>query len=247
MESHGGLNNLDLVVIGIVVLSGLLALMRGFTREIFSLIAWTGAYFAASHLYHLAVPTMHAYVKNDKGAEWAAMAAVFFVALLLLMIVGSLVASLIKGRALTIVDRSLGFVYGLARGVLVVSLVYLGAVMMLWPDIDKPPAPIQTATTEPGTTDRAPPAAADKDHNAPPDLLMQAKTRPILAFGANKLMAFVPQDMIDKSLKKIEEHKEDAEKEAAQKTLDRLSTPMPPQKDNSDSIDINRIQRGSQP
>jgi membrane protein required for colicin V production len=220
MEPHSGLNNLDLIVIGIVMLSGLLALMRGFTREIFSLFAWAGAWFAAVHFYPVAMPWMKHYVKNDKAVEWAAMATVFFIALILLMILGSLVSMLIKGRALTLIDRSLGFVYGIVRGILVVCLIYLGAVMILWPDIDKPTPPVAyDANGQP---------VPDKDRNPPPQMLVEARTRPMLAFGASKLTAFVPQDLIDKSLQKIEMHKDALDKADAQKTLDRLSTPTPP-------------------
>jgi membrane protein required for colicin V production len=232
MEPHSALNNLDLIVIGIIVLSGLLALMRGFTREIFSLLAWAGAYFAAVRLYPLVTPWMHHYVKNDKGAEWAAMAAVFVVAFILLMVAGTLVATLIKGRALTIIDRSLGFLFGLVRGALVVSLIYLGAVMIFWPDIDK-----STSVQIEGDQ------AKDKDRNTPPELLVDAKTRPLLAYGAAKLMVFVPQDMIDKTLKGVEARKVESEKAAEQKALDRLSTPAPPSANNgADSIETNRIQ-----
>jgi membrane protein required for colicin V production len=233
MEPHG-LNNLDYVVIAVIVLSGLLALMRGFTRELFSLLAWLGAYYAAAHYYPLAIPTMHHYVKSDKAAEWAAMAAVFFVSLLLLMIVGSLLSTLVRGRALTLIDRSLGFLYGLLRGALVVCLIYLGARMILWPDINQPPAEQQQQ---------------DKDRNVPPDLLMQAKTRWLMDKGADRLAAFVPKEMIDKSLKGMEAEKNESEKAAEQKELDKLSTPAPPAPAQAPTaVDVNKIStQGSTP
>ncbi len=229
MEPHTGFNNLDYIIIGIVLLSGLLALLRGFVREVFSLIAWAGAYFAATTFYKIALPTTHHYIKNDKAAEWMAMAAVFLVALIILMVAGNFICGLIKHPALTTIDRSLGFLYGLARGVLVVSLIYLGAVMILWPDIDEPQSIQQQ----------------DKDRNAPPDTLVDAKTRPAIAFFADKLKAIVPKEMIDKKIKESEGAMQDGEKAAKQQMLDRLSTPAP--SSTPDVPSTSATQQGTKP
>jgi len=222
MEPHSGLNSLDYIVIGIVLLSALLALMRGFMREIFSLIAWVGAYFAAVRFYPLAIPTLHHYIKSDQAAEWAAMAVVFIVALIFLMIAGGLICKLVRGRALTSIDRSLGFLYGLARGVLVVGLVYLGAVMVMWPDIDAPPV-VQLQ---------------DKDRNLPPNILMEAKTRPALAYVADKLKIFVPKEMVDKKLKDAETQLNQQQDSVKQGILDKLSTPAPAGEGGGKPIEI---------
>ena len=195
--------------------------MRGFVRELFSLVAWVGAYFAAAKLYHLAVPFVHHYIKNDKAVEWASMAAVFTVTLIALIIVGSLICNLIKGSTLTAIDRSLGFVFGLGRGVLVVCIIYLVATMVLWPDIDKPPAP----PTE--TADNAQPQQ-DKGHYAPPDFLMQAKSRPLVSYGANLLKEILPEKMLDSTLKNAQSQVDAITKEKQQKELDLLSTPTAP-------------------
>jgi uncharacterized membrane protein required for colicin V production len=248
MEPHTGFNNLDYIVIGTVLLSGLLALMRGFMRELFSLIAWVGAYFAADKLYPLAVPLTRHYIKNDKAVEWAAMAGVFVITLIVLMIVGHFVCALIKGRALTTVDRSLGFLYGLARGVLVVSLVYLGVVMILWPDIDNPQEaskPVseqqadqqaiqvadQQANQQPGNPDKA---VSLKDRVTPPTFLLEAKTRPALSYASKLLTGLIPKDFMDAKLKSTEEHINDVEKAHI---LDKMSTPAPPGQGGGSIID----------
>ena len=145
------------------------------------------------------------------------MAAVFAGALILLMIIGAITCSFIKGRGLTLIDRSLGFVYGLARGAAVVSLVYLATSMVIWPDIDKPKTEQQ-----------------DKDRNIPPTLLVEARTRPIMTQGALLLKRFVPEKILDKTLKDSEDAAAHVSKESraevtsqAQKVLDMLSTPAP--------------------
>jgi membrane protein required for colicin V production len=219
MEPHSGFNNLDYIVIGIILLSALLALMRGFVREMFSLIAWVGAYFAAVRFFTHAVPFAHKYVHNDQAAEWAAMAGIFVIVLVVLMLVGHIICGFIKGKALTAIDRSLGFLYGLARGVLVVGLVYLGVVTVMWPDIDAPP---------PAAVDAGAEQKPDKNYSPPPELLVQAKTRPALESVAKTLKVLLPKEIIDKTLKGAEEQKDAAEKAARQKMLDNLSTPAPP-------------------
>ena len=210
MEPHSVFNNLDYIVVGIVLMSGLLALMRGFLREVFSLIAWAGAYFAAINFYAPVVPWMHHYIKNDKTAEWGAMAVVFVVVLIVLIILGNLICSQIKGRAMTWIDRSLGLLYGLARGALVISLIYMSARMVIWPDID---------TTEAGQQE-------DKDRNPPPDLLLEAKTRPLMARGADLLAVLVPKEMMDKTLKSVETQKARVESDSSGSSSEKKSSPV---------------------
>jgi uncharacterized membrane protein required for colicin V production len=79
---------------------------------------------------------MSHYIKNEMGADAAAALALFCASLIVLIPVGHLVSSLIKGDTLTAIDRSLGFVFGLIRGALVVSLLYLGA-SWIWPVLDQ--------------------------------------------------------------------------------------------------------------
>ena len=198
METETVFNNLDYIVIGVVLLSAFLALMRGFVRELFSLIAWVGAYFVGINFYKPALPWVHQYIKNDQVAEWAAMAAVFGITLILLMIFGLFVCGLVKGRVLTTIDRSLGFLYGLARGALVISLVYMGAVMIFWPEIDNP----------------TPQTQEDKDKNQPPEILLEAKTRPLMAFGAKMLEPLLPEQLLNKKPKGSHE-RETAEQPAS--------------------------------
>jgi len=227
METESVFNNLDYIVLTVILLSALLALLRGFVRELFSLVAWVGAYFASLKLYTLAIPLSKHYIKNTQVAEWGAMAIVFVISLIILSVIGYFVCRLIKGKTLTAIDRVLGFFYGLARGVLVVSLVYLGAVMILWPDID-------ASSVE---------KAMDTDRNEPPEFLLKAKTRPLLAWGGKALMTFVPQEMLDEGIKSVESQKDELkrvireETDNARESLD-LSTD---DDDVKGPIDIDKI------
>ena len=73
---------LDLAVITVVLVSGMLALLRGFTREVLAILSWVAAAAAAYFFYPLALPYIKPYVSKDEIALAASVASVFFVALI---------------------------------------------------------------------------------------------------------------------------------------------------------------------
>ncbi len=188
---HTSLNNFDYAVLAVILISGLLALMRGVMREIFSLIAWSGATFAAFKFYPLAEPWTRRYIANEDISSAAAGTLVFAVCFVVLTLTGSLISKLVKGDALTAIDRSLGFVFGILRGVLVVCLVYLMLITVLWPELDQDERP--TLPNLSATKASAPTAEKDKNGKPPaPEWVMNARTRSFLAYGANELKTIIP-------------------------------------------------------
>jgi membrane protein required for colicin V production len=118
---------LDLILIGIMLISGLLALMRGFTREVLSLVAWGGAALAAylavkqQGLVDLVLP----YVEKPALAQAAVAAGVFIVTLILISLISVKISDTVVDSAVGAFDRTLGFIFGLARGFLLVTICYL--------------------------------------------------------------------------------------------------------------------------
>ena len=118
---------LDFVLGGIMLISGLLALMRGFTREVLSLLAWGAAALAAffavftPELVALAQP----YTDNEILSKIAVGGIAFLIVLLIMSIISVKLADLVLDSAAGAFDRTLGFVYGLARGMLLVVVAYL--------------------------------------------------------------------------------------------------------------------------
>lgn len=119
---------LDLAVLVIVLISGLLALMRGFTREVLAILSWVAAAAAAYYLHPYAVPYVKPYVQKDNIAVAAAAASVFFVALIIVSLVTVKLSDLILDSKIGALDRTLGFIFGAARGFLlaVVAFVFYG-------------------------------------------------------------------------------------------------------------------------
>lgn len=122
-----GFQLLDLILIGIMLLSGVLALMRGFTREVLSLAAWglaaLAAYYAIRqpNLIDLALP----YLDKPILAQIAVGAVAFIVVLVVVSVIMVKISDLVVDSSAGAFDRTLGFIYGLVRGLVLVAIAYL--------------------------------------------------------------------------------------------------------------------------
>ena len=118
---------LDFVLLGIMLISGLLSLARGFTREVLSLLAWAlagaAAYFAIKQqpLMDLALP----HVSKPIVAQIAVGASAFILVLIVVSVISVKISDRVVDSRVGAFDRTLGFFYGLARGLVLVSVAYL--------------------------------------------------------------------------------------------------------------------------
>jgi len=119
-------NVIDLVVIVVLAFSAGLALMRGFVREVLSIACWI----AATVVALLALPAIRPVLAPAIGIVWLADilggAAVFIATLVVLTLLTHLLVKTIRASPLSPLDRGLGTLFGLARGVLILALVYMG-------------------------------------------------------------------------------------------------------------------------
>ena len=118
---------LDFILLGIMLISGVLALSRGFTREVLSLVAWgaaaVAAYFAIQQPQALAF--VEPYVDKPILAKIAVGAAAFIVVLIVVSIISVKISDRVVDSAVGAFDRTLGFIYGLARGLVLVSIAFI--------------------------------------------------------------------------------------------------------------------------
>ena len=119
-------NVTDIAVIAAILLSGILAFVRGFFREVLSIGSWVAAFFAALYLYPVASPYVSQLLGWGDMADLVAGIAVFVVSVIVMSLVTHYVSVALQGSGLSAVDRSLGFLFGIARGALLVCLLYLG-------------------------------------------------------------------------------------------------------------------------
>ena len=108
----------DGIVIGVVLFSAVLAMVRGFSREILSIVSWGGSAVAAYYLYPKLVPYAKHYTDDDRIAIVGSAAVVFLVALIIISFITMKIADFIIDSRIGALDRTLGFLFGAARGVL---------------------------------------------------------------------------------------------------------------------------------
>jgi membrane protein required for colicin V production len=118
----------DYTIFGIILISALIGMGRGLIREVLSLAVWIAALVSA-WLYHRDVAEMLTTQISSPSARLAVAFAVVVLGILILgAIVGAILTAIVDKARLTGLDRALGFLFGGARGVVLVSMaVFLGA------------------------------------------------------------------------------------------------------------------------
>jgi membrane protein required for colicin V production len=116
---------LDIVLIVVMLVSGLLAMVRGFMREVLSIIAWVLAAVATLYSYAKLLPYAKQYFNNDIVAAVAVIGGVFLVTLLVVSILTVRISDMVLDSRVGALDRTLGFLFGLARGLVIVVVAFL--------------------------------------------------------------------------------------------------------------------------
>ena len=119
------MNWADYGILAIVILSILIGLLRGFTREIFGLGTWILAIVLAVVFGAEVAQALQSHVATPLVRIGLAYGGLFLAGLLIGGILTALLVSRIRQSRFSSVDRTLGSGLGLVRGVLVVGLVVL--------------------------------------------------------------------------------------------------------------------------
>lgn len=192
------INITDIIILLVLVLSGLLAFLRGFVAEVLSVAAWIGALFVAVYGYvHLQPLARELITVNTTIADAAAGLALFLVALIGFSVLARILSRTLSMAGLGALDRTLGFLFGLARGAALVCLAYL---LILWAVPDR------------------------RDH---PGWLTQARALPLVEEGADLLWALVPPHLLDEADAAAARARRQAEEQARRELHERLLSPTP--------------------
>ncbi|MEO1291757.1 MAG: CvpA family protein [Pseudomonadota bacterium] len=122
----------DIVVVILVIISAYLAMVRGFVREMFALLSWAAAFFAAfafaAALQPMLkeLPAVGTRLAESCGLSMAvAFVIVFGITLILTSIIIWLFSGSIRNTALSFFDQGVGFVYGALRGLVLVAVLFI--------------------------------------------------------------------------------------------------------------------------
>lgn len=119
------MNWADYLIITIIAVSALISLIRGFVREVISIVVWVGAFWLAIVFARPAAGFLARYIDSPMLQVGVAFAAIFIGMLLLGALVGFLAGQLVGKTGLTGTDRTIGMLFGAGRGLILVALLML--------------------------------------------------------------------------------------------------------------------------
>ncbi|MBS0273352.1 MAG: CvpA family protein [Proteobacteria bacterium] len=115
---------IDLLVVAIVGASAVFAVYRGFVAETLSIFAWAAAAFATLYFAPAAAPLLSGSM-SSVAAQVVAYIAVFLVVLIPLSFVSARFADNVRSSSVGPLDRSLGAVFGIIRGLILIAMAYI--------------------------------------------------------------------------------------------------------------------------
>lgn len=119
------MNGADLVILGILLVSIVVSLFRGFIKEVFSILVWAAAIFAAFRVAGPLAGALEPIIELPSARFILAFAAVFVLVLVVGGLIGFLVGKMVEKTGLSPTDRLFGGLFGLARGLVIVVLAVL--------------------------------------------------------------------------------------------------------------------------
>ena len=174
----------DLGVAAVVLLSAIFAFYRGFMREVLAIAGWVGAAVFAFHYYGDVRPHIEPYLKDELLTDVATAAGLFLSSLVVFWLVIHFIVNRVKKSALNALDRSLGFVFGVARGVVVVALAFMLGETMIWPPEEHSP---------PGDEEHLLAGDEERPRSARPEWVSGARSLPLIKYAANTMKALLPE------------------------------------------------------
>ena len=215
---------LDGVLIFVMLASAVLAMIRGFTREVFSIGSWIAAAAVTYFFYDDLLPYTQQYiVEDEKIALGVTIAGIFFITLLIVSVITMRISDFVLDSRAGPLDRTLGFIFGAARGLLLVVVAFLFLNFFI-----------------------------AEDHQ--PEWIAQAASRPWLKEIGDDLMNRLPDDPEAEIMERLRGGRREqpatpppSDEEVVQEPTVSGETPQPPPPDENDpgisSDDQNQLER----
>ncbi len=115
---------LDVILVAIMLISAFLAMLRGITREMLSIMSWALAALAALFIYPIYRDRVRVLVQPEILADGVLITTVFVIVLIIVSLITVRLSDRVLDSRVGALDRTLGFVFGLARGLILVVIAY---------------------------------------------------------------------------------------------------------------------------
>lgn len=139
---------IDLFVLAALLISGFFGYWRGLIKEIFAIAGWLAATFAIFFGFTALQPVTRDFIHNPAIADFATGTLLFAGTLIVVSVITHFLSKWVKGSAFGAADRSLGFIFGLIRGLLIIALVFF-VYSSAEPDPDQYPESLQKSISLP--------------------------------------------------------------------------------------------------
>lgn len=212
-------NMVDLAIVALLGLSILIGVLRGVTREVLGIAGWVGALAVVFYGLPLFRPLGRQYIQSPMLADAIVAVILFILSLAVFIVISRTLSQRVKGSLLGGLDRTLGLVFGLVRGVLILCILYL-AMGFFYPP-GKMPDAVQAARFTPWLTQ----GADEIKRFIPKDYL------PEKDYSLSTINPLDAKDLIENSLPALEE------------TVKNLSTlkPTSPKKPESKEDELGKM------
>lgn len=118
---------IDMLIVGVISVSALIGLFRGFFPELLSLLTWIAAIWTGWNFSDVVEPFLTGKLNSPFLELWVSRGVIFVSVLLIGGLVGQIVALVIRKTGLSGTDRSLGLLFGLIRGAVIFGVAILFA------------------------------------------------------------------------------------------------------------------------
>jgi membrane protein required for colicin V production len=124
------------VGVGVLVLiSAILATARGLTREVLSLATWAGSAAIAIYMWQYHPDIARGYIRDQTVADIATVVVSFIISLIVLHLITMRIADFVVDSRIGPLDRTLGFIFGVARGLLIAVVLVIFGQWLLGPNL----------------------------------------------------------------------------------------------------------------
>jgi membrane protein required for colicin V production len=142
------MTSVDLLVAGVMLLSGLIGVVSGFTREVLRVAAWVGALIVSIMCVDLIRPMVARWMPSPDWADYASYVVLFLLSLIVFSLIAKTIAGAVHASDFRGIDRSLGLLFGLVRGAAIAVAAYIIVGSWVTP-VDQWPAQVLDARSLP--------------------------------------------------------------------------------------------------